>query len=88
VRRPAVLSLGGSEGGLPSVGAGADEVWPSAISVTTLTDRLHRNGHDNVTALQYPRAGHAVAATVPNLRDATIVESPERDHLPRRLSRC
>jgi dienelactone hydrolase len=58
------------------VGAGADEVWPSGISVTTLADRLRRNGHTNVTTLRYPRAGHAVAAAVPNLRNATIVESP------------
>jgi dienelactone hydrolase len=58
------------------VGAGADDVWPSGISVTTIADRLRRHGHENVTALQYPHAGHAVAAAVPNLRNATIVESP------------
>jgi dienelactone hydrolase len=58
------------------VGAGSDDLWPSGISVETLAHRLQRYGRKDVTALVYPHAGHAVAAAVPNLRTATIVESP------------
>ena len=57
------------------VGAGDDQLWPSAIYVDDIASRMHDHGRHDVVALTYPHAGHA-GFGLPTLPTPTVVQSP------------
>jgi pimeloyl-ACP methyl ester carboxylesterase len=48
------------------VSGGQDSVWASGVATEVLAGRLRRRGHP-VTRLDFPEAGHAVGAVLPNV---------------------
>lgn len=70
--RIAVENIGGP---VFLVGGGDDQLWPSALSVTSMAKRMRDHGRRDVTALNYARAGHGAGAIVPNLPTAPTINS-------------
>jgi dienelactone hydrolase len=56
-------------------GAAADGLWPSALYVQAMVDRLHAHGRTDVTALTYDGAGHGIGFAVPNVPIGTVIPS-------------
>lgn len=50
-------------------GGGKDAVWPSAGEVRAILERDHEHGRRNIVGVIYPKAGHGVGLTAPNLPD-------------------
>ena len=61
-------------------GGDQDGLWQSGLSVELIAQRLHDHGRRDVTALEYPNAGHALGFVLPvqtpiSARDYGIVDS-------------
>lgn len=73
--RPGPIPVERIDGPVFVVGAVEDALWPSSTSVDQIERRLRRHGHNDVTALQYAHAGHAVGVAVPNIATTTKIRS-------------
>jgi dienelactone hydrolase len=49
------------------VGGDADALWPSGPSVRNMKRRMLRHGRHDITALDYPKAGHGIGSVLPRM---------------------